>query len=173
MWPHIDGLVQERQNSIANALELCLSCTKSSIWRQWNGSSLVQIMARHTKQAPNHYLNHMLTCCQARGSVNDTSNSGRREWKHILGHKNCIQSLPRAKQWDLNNNAMICYPRLKMSSAKWWPCCSGPIVMTNLLNGHDGGGSKDADFLKIYLILFCNAGVSEVFQLNLFLWTQF
>ena len=31
--PHIDGLVQERCNSIANALELCLSCTKSSIWR--------------------------------------------------------------------------------------------------------------------------------------------
>ena len=26
------GLVQERRNSIANALELCLSCTKPSIW---------------------------------------------------------------------------------------------------------------------------------------------
>ena len=32
---HIDGLVQERHNSIANALELCLSCTNSSILR-WN-----------------------------------------------------------------------------------------------------------------------------------------
>ena len=29
---YIDGLVQERRNSIANALELCLSCTNLSIW---------------------------------------------------------------------------------------------------------------------------------------------
>ena len=29
---HIDGLMQERHNSIANALELCLSCTNPSIW---------------------------------------------------------------------------------------------------------------------------------------------
>ena len=28
----IDGLVQERCNSIANALELCLSCTNPSKW---------------------------------------------------------------------------------------------------------------------------------------------
>ena len=30
--PYIDGLVQERRNSIANALELRLSCTNRSIW---------------------------------------------------------------------------------------------------------------------------------------------
>ena len=30
-WRHIDGLVQERHNSIANALELRLSCTNPSI----------------------------------------------------------------------------------------------------------------------------------------------
>ena len=30
---HFDGLVQERRNSIANALELCLSCTNPSILR--------------------------------------------------------------------------------------------------------------------------------------------
>ena len=30
--PHIDWLVQEGRNSIANALELCLSCTKLSKW---------------------------------------------------------------------------------------------------------------------------------------------
>ena len=30
-WAHIDGLVQERCNSIANALELRLSCTKPTI----------------------------------------------------------------------------------------------------------------------------------------------
>ena len=29
---HIDGLVQERCNSIANALEVRLSCTNPSIW---------------------------------------------------------------------------------------------------------------------------------------------
>ena len=29
---HIDGLVLERRNSIASALELCLSCTNPSIW---------------------------------------------------------------------------------------------------------------------------------------------
>ena len=29
---HIDDLVQEIHNSIANALELCLSCTKPSMW---------------------------------------------------------------------------------------------------------------------------------------------
>ena len=29
---NIDGLVQERRNSIANALELCLSCTNPSKW---------------------------------------------------------------------------------------------------------------------------------------------
>ena len=30
-WLHIDGLVQEKCNSIANALELHLSCTNPSI----------------------------------------------------------------------------------------------------------------------------------------------
>ena len=31
--PHIDGSMQERRNSIANALELRLYCTNPSIWR--------------------------------------------------------------------------------------------------------------------------------------------
>ena len=31
-WPDIDGLVQERHNSSALAMELCLSCTNPSIW---------------------------------------------------------------------------------------------------------------------------------------------
>ena len=30
--PHIDGLVQERRNSIGISLELRLSCTNPSIW---------------------------------------------------------------------------------------------------------------------------------------------
>ena len=80
---YIDGLVQERRNSIANALELRISCSNPSIclssniclilmgpvsfWRtlqryhlthcgQRFGSTLAQIMACcHT--APSHYLN--------------------------------------------------------------------------------------------------------------------
>ena len=33
MWQtHIDGLVQERHNAIANALDLCLSSTNPPIW---------------------------------------------------------------------------------------------------------------------------------------------
>ena len=43
MSVNIDGLVQERCNSIANALELCLSCTCPSIWSmiqlQWGATS--------------------------------------------------------------------------------------------------------------------------------------
>ena len=31
-YPDIDGLVQDGRNSIANALELSLSCTNPSIW---------------------------------------------------------------------------------------------------------------------------------------------
>ena len=43
---HIDGFVRERGNSIANALELRLSCTNPSIWSMVTG--LV---------SPTHYLN--------------------------------------------------------------------------------------------------------------------
>ena len=46
---HVDGLVQERHNSIANALELCLSCTNPSIWHRSCipdcDSALGQVMA--------------------------------------------------------------------------------------------------------------------------------
>ena len=35
-WTYIDGLVQERRNSIANALELRLSCTNQSIYGYYN-----------------------------------------------------------------------------------------------------------------------------------------
>ena len=52
---HIDGLMEERRNSIANALELRLSCTNPSIWcKEWPtyhvsasmmpGISLVRVM---------------------------------------------------------------------------------------------------------------------------------
>ena len=45
---NIDGLVQERHNSIANALELCLSfpfffflisCTNPSVWPEYEGKN--------------------------------------------------------------------------------------------------------------------------------------
>ena len=32
---HIDGLVQERCNSSALAMEFCLSCTNASTWPNW------------------------------------------------------------------------------------------------------------------------------------------
>ena len=32
LWVYVDGLVQERRNSIANALELRLSCTNPSMY---------------------------------------------------------------------------------------------------------------------------------------------
>ena len=33
LWSYFNGLVQERRNSIANALELCLSCTNPLIYQ--------------------------------------------------------------------------------------------------------------------------------------------
>ena len=36
---NFDGLVQERSNSIANALELSLSCTNPSIWAEFPNNS--------------------------------------------------------------------------------------------------------------------------------------
>ena len=37
---YIDGLVQERRNSIANALELRLSCTNGLVLKRRNSSAL-------------------------------------------------------------------------------------------------------------------------------------
>ena len=37
---HLDGLVQERRNSTANALELRLSCTKPSIYSSTGATEL-------------------------------------------------------------------------------------------------------------------------------------
>ena len=36
---YINGLVQERRNSITNALELRLSCTNPSLWPHWSSVS--------------------------------------------------------------------------------------------------------------------------------------
>ena len=38
LMPYIDGLMQERRNSIANTLELLQSCPKPSIWHYHPGS---------------------------------------------------------------------------------------------------------------------------------------
>ena len=42
----VNGLVQERRNSIANALELRLSCTNLSIWHHFNDAD-DPLMGRH------------------------------------------------------------------------------------------------------------------------------
>ena len=48
----IDGLVHERHNSIANALELRLSCINPSIW---NASDYLQTMVRRVTIPPVRY----------------------------------------------------------------------------------------------------------------------
>ena len=45
---HIDGLVQDCSNSSALTMELLQPCSKPSIWYDWIGSMLVQVMVwRH------------------------------------------------------------------------------------------------------------------------------
>ena len=57
VWKHhIDALMQERLNSIANALELRLSYTNPLIWWHRSGSALALVMAWYLT-APSHYLN--------------------------------------------------------------------------------------------------------------------
>ena len=56
VWKHhIDALMKERRNSIANALELCLSYTNPSIWWHKSGSALALVMAWYLT-APSQYL---------------------------------------------------------------------------------------------------------------------
>ena len=43
---HIDALMQERRNSIANALELRLSCTYPSIWYHCNMTVIIYLICR-------------------------------------------------------------------------------------------------------------------------------
>ena len=45
-WCYIDGLVQERHKSIANALELYLSCTNPSIWLLSSSEATLQNMGK-------------------------------------------------------------------------------------------------------------------------------
>ena len=45
-WCYIDGLVQERHKSIANALELYLSCTNPSIWLLSTSEATLQNMGK-------------------------------------------------------------------------------------------------------------------------------
>ena len=43
--PHLDGLVQERRNCIAKALDLCLSCTNPSIYKLFCHSIILMLSA--------------------------------------------------------------------------------------------------------------------------------
>ena len=60
---HIDGLVQERHNSIANALELRLSCTNPSIWYTVSSLLTFNLKAYHVcgirKTSPTVRLRHI------------------------------------------------------------------------------------------------------------------
>ena len=53
---HLDGLVQERCNSIANALELRLSCTNPLIW----GKQPLSLASTHTKAILGQYFSSHL-----------------------------------------------------------------------------------------------------------------
>ena len=54
---HIDGLVQKRHNSIANALELCISCTNPLLWGLWWQMQVSRAWMR------NYILQYSVGCC--------------------------------------------------------------------------------------------------------------
>ena len=95
-WCHIDGLVQERRNSIANALELRLSGTNPSIWwfRFW--SKLVQVMmACRLMQWPSTNASWLLIGPSQKISVKLIS-----RYKQYLSRK-CIW------KWQLQNDNLV------------------------------------------------------------------
>ena len=55
-WPHVDGLVQERRNSSALAMELRLSCTNPSMY-----ASCIQVQ-RTNRTSPTVLLSHIPQC---------------------------------------------------------------------------------------------------------------
>ena len=62
IWCHIDRLVQERRNSSALAMELCLSCTNPLLWWYRSGSTLFQVklVAYDTKPLPQPILTYQM-----------------------------------------------------------------------------------------------------------------
>ena len=76
---HIDGLVQERRNSSALAVELCLSCTKPGI--AWlSGVNMTFFSTLSQSYAP-FYVNKASEDAPPRRSPN------QREWKYRDGHQ--------------------------------------------------------------------------------------
>ena len=68
---HFDELVQERRNSIANALELHLSCTNQTIWKSCV-HNFNQFISAPTGLQPLPYLSassRMMILCRPLGSV--------------------------------------------------------------------------------------------------------
>ena len=57
---HMDGWVQERRNSIANAMELPLSCTDSSIWDIYDWGTLAMELAQYCTIPSNLSFNGVL-----------------------------------------------------------------------------------------------------------------
>ena len=68
-WPDIDGLVQERHNSSALAMELCLSCTNPSIWHittQYDDT--LSVMSLFATDCNHHLLSTLLNPHYCQGS---------------------------------------------------------------------------------------------------------
>ena len=67
-WLYMDGSVQERRNSFANALELCLSCTNLSIWELFlvSGAWISNYTPQNTVWC-NYFIHALRTCfwCQS------------------------------------------------------------------------------------------------------------
>ena len=112
---HIDGLLQERHNYIANALELCLSCTNPSI--SWG---------HHASRLPN-YASNIVNIGSDNGLL-----PGRRLaiiWTNAGILLNGPLGINFNEIWIEIDTFSFKKMHLRMSSAKWWPSCLGLNVL--------------------------------------------
>ena len=81
VWCHIDELVQESRNSIANALELRLSCTNLSIWSINVDTELARDKGAWKRSLCNHYepYNHYEPC--------------NKSWYGIIENQRCLKEI--------------------------------------------------------------------------------
>ena len=88
--PHIDGLMQERRNSIANALELRLSCTNRSIRCTAVMGDMGQSVSVGYYKGYHYMFVSILHCMRSRGR-------GTRASTHLL--KSRVVMTPIYRQW--------------------------------------------------------------------------
>ena len=76
-WHHINGLVQERCNSIADALELRLSRTNPWTWALWHPRSRSSQLFSRGHQQGNHQSSALLVLCKRNSLVSGGFHSQR------------------------------------------------------------------------------------------------